>query len=224
MSAALIALAVLAVPSWAKDTAAESVKTALSRGDYPWYDADADKLRALAPPAEPSAAVGGTSALAASVGQVVVFVLLTLILVGLVALLIWAWNKYAPDAPRLAERKEPRRGGASRLESLQLDAENLDSSDLWGEAQRRRAKGDFRGAVIALFLFEIQLLERRQLIRLMPGRTGRQLVRSVKDRSFRDRVEPALRLFEQVYYGGQPPDEFELNRVWMFAEELRGMQ
>ena len=64
-------------------------------------------------------------------------------------------------------------------------------------------------------------MHRRKRLRLVPGRTGRQLVRSVADRELRLCVEPTLRLFELVYYGHRAPSAEAFEAVWALALQFQ---
>ena len=94
----------------------------------------------------------------------------------------------------------------------------MDVSDPWSEATRRRQRGDYAGAVVYLFAHQLLTLNRLDKIRLTPGKTGRQLVRSVKEKPWRDPVEPTLQLFEAVYYGHQDITAEAFATVWSLAE------
>ena len=91
------------------------------------------------------------------------------------------------------------------------------------EAARLRAQGDYAAAIVFLFAHQLLTLDRLRLARLMPGRTGRQLVRSVGNAAVRDLVTPALRLFEEVYYGHDPPSAESFEAVWEKAQSLERM-
>lgn len=135
---------------------------------------------------------------------------LTLVVVGLLELL----RRYRPiGGDTTATRARTLRGGAQRIEGLPAGF-GFDAADPWAEAQRRRAAGDLAGAVIYLFAHQLLILERLKQIRLIPGRTGRQLVRSVNDRGVRAAVEPTLRLFEAVYYGQRTPEVDAFESAW----------
>jgi hypothetical protein len=104
-----------------------------------------------------------------------------------------------------------------RVQGLPVGIQDI-RGDPWEEAVRRRARGDFAGAVVYLFAHQLLVLERLKQIRLMPGRTGRQYVRSVADPALRAVVEPTLRLFETVYYGRRVPPAEAFEAVWTLAE------
>ena len=92
--------------------------------------------------------------------------------------LIILWLRREPfGAPTAAGKARP--GTALLLSQLPPDLPGMD--DPWAEAQRRRAAGDFAGAVIYLFAHQLLSLHRVGLIRLAPGWTGRQYVRWLRD-------------------------------------------
>ena len=97
----------------------------------------------------------------------------------------------------------------------------FESSDPWEEALRRRARGDLTGAVICLFAHQLLTLSRLGLVRLAPGRTGRQLLRAVADAEFRGLALPTLRQFEVVYYGHRTPSPEEFAEVWQKPRAFR---
>jgi hypothetical protein len=86
--------------------------------------------------------------------------------------------------------------------------------DPWDEARRRRAAGDFAGAIVCLFAHQLLSLDQLGLIRLGPGRTGRQYVSDLRDRELRESAGATLHLFEDVYYGRQMPAPQAFERVW----------
>ena len=61
----------------------------------------------------------------------------------------------------------------------------MDVSDPWAETLRLRREGDYAGAVVYLFAHQLLTLNRLDKLRLTPGKTGRQLVRSVKEKPWR---------------------------------------
>lgn len=141
---------------------------------------------------------------------------LTIVLVALLELL----RRYRPlDSEKASRAILSRTGAASRVEGLPAGV-SLDVSDPLAEARRRRAAGDLSGAVVYLFAHQIVTLDRLKTLRLVPGKTGRQLVRSVADRELKRCVDPTLRLFEAVYYGHHAPAPAAFESAWGLAEEF----
>lgn len=223
-----IALAAASPPpaAPASNTTAEPAAKALARGNYPWYDAQADALKPVEPPyqpAEPKIRVpssGGSNA-AFDAGQWVVFVLIALGLAALIAVIAWAWSRGQFASDPVPSSTAPERS-PTRVGDLPAGLGAIDGDPL-AEAARLRASGDYAGAIVRLFAHQLLALDRHRLARLMPGRTGRQLVRSVANASVRDLVTPALRLFEEVYYGHNAPSAEAFEAVWEKAQTLERM-
>lgn len=209
------------VPTDGKDDVARS----LAKGGFPWYDAARDQAKPLTPPPPldvPSVRTGWSefdfSWLA--FGQLLVFVLLSAALVALIVFLVKTWNRYLGSLePNAKPRKAP--GTASRSAVLPAGL-RVETDDPWAEAKARRDQGDLSGAIVCLFVANLLALADRGLIRLAPGRTGRQLVRSIHADDLRGLAEPTLRLFEAAYYGRKPPDPTAFANAWGRAEDLRG--
>jgi hypothetical protein len=90
--------------------------------------------------------------------------------------------------------------------------------DAWAEALRLKSQGDLAGAIVCLFAHQLLTMSKLGVVRLAPGRTGRQLVRAVTDSELRTLVQPTLRLFEVVYYGHREPTVAEFETTWSQAE------
>lgn len=197
------------------------VREALSRGNYPWYDAAKDAVRPVWPPNPISDSWLPSMPFArglAAFGQIGVFLIFALLLTALIIGIAWALRYYAPvdDLERPLKRRP---GTAARAGELPPGLDG-DLADPWAEARRRRERGDLAGAIVALFVHQLILLDRLRLARLLPGRTGRQVVRAVNDPWVRRRVEPTLRLFEAFYYGQRPPGLEAFETAWNAAEEF----
>ena len=95
--------------------------------------------------------------------------------------------------------------------------------DPWAEAEERRRRGDFSGAIIYLFAHQLLELDRLGLIRLTPGGTGRTYVASVSDSQIRSPMVASLGLFEMAYYGHKAVSASSFERVWTEAQKLRAL-
>lgn len=196
---------------------------ALQRGGYRWYDGKSDAARPLWPPKPPTPRnPSGLSWLRAlglhDLGELLMTGLILLALAVLLALLVELWRRYEPTVAE-ARQQPATVGSAVSIESLPAGV-RPETDDPWSEALRCREKGDYAGAVISLFAHQLLALHQRQVLRLRPGRTGRQLVRSIDDRRFLRSVEPTLRLFEAVYYGHLSPSREAFEAVWTLAEDF----
>lgn len=223
--------------------AGESVRPVLARESFPWYDARSSRVVPVLPWPDLHFQwlsdlgnwcsrrleaigrwfrwmnriripfVGGAGDLVA-IGLVLLF--LTLVLVGLLEL----WRRYRPvPADESARGATIRAGTAGRIEGLPAGV-SFDAADPLAMARRLREAGDLAGATVYLFAHQLLTLDRVKQVRLVPGRTGRQLVRSVAHRDLRRTVEPTLRLFEAVYYGHRSPSPESFESAWALASEF----
>lgn len=197
-----------------------AVASALGKGGFPWYDAAKDALKSVPIPTTPCSdpTPGPRSGGGRGWGDAVALGGFGLALAALLGFLAWLWRRYEPAAvtPGAAPG---RRGGPARFEELPAGIRGpLGSSDPWQEAIRLRDRGDLAGAIICLFAHQLLTLDRLGLVRLAPGRTGRQIVRAVADAEFRGLVGPTLRLFEAACYGHRAPSADEFAAVWLGAE------
>lgn len=197
------------------------VRSALSKGNYPWYDAKADAVKTVAPPAEPSPPSKSSNTgrrNLPTMADTIVFVIMVAGLAIVVLLLAWAWARYRPD-PETLLLKSRSVGLEQRTTSLPTGLQ-IDLTDPLGEARRLRDLGNLSDAIICLFVHQLLTLDRLGQIRMAPGKTARQLVRSINDPRPRRWVEPTSRLFEAVYYGRLAPTTAAFEAAWADAEAL----
>lgn len=196
------------------------VRSALSKGNYPWYDAKADAVRTVAPPAEPPSPKPSKTGKRnlPTLADTIVFVIMVAALSVVVLLLARAWARYRPD-PETLLLKSKAAGLEQRTAALPTGL-RVDPTDPLGEARRLRDLGNLDGAIICLFVHQLIMLDRLGQIRMAPAKTARQLVRSVSDPRARARVEPTLRLFEAVFYGRLAPTLAAFEAAWADAEAL----
>lgn len=207
----------------------ESVREALSARSFPWYDAPADDFRPVMPPAPaapPASPSGGQPMFDLArlslqeLGRLIIFILLATVLTGLILYVARTWQRRR-HAEERATAAGPARvtGSAARVESLPEGLE-VDESDPLEAARALRDRGDRARAVVLLFAHQLLLLDRLGRIRLSPGRTGRQLVRSIEDDEIRGSLSRTLRLFEEVSYGHRDLDPDAFDALWAEAEAL----
>ncbi len=199
---------------------------ALGRGHYPWYDARTDTARPVWPPREWDLdgfdrwfrglnrwRIPGIG----SVGDLFVIALALLALTAVLVVLVELWRRHRPPEVEQQPGVGRAKGVAGRIEVLP-EGLRPETSDPWAEAIRHRERGDYAAAIVCLFAHQLLTLARLREIRLVPGQTGRQLVRAIDDRQYRACVEPTLRLFEAVYYGHRTPTAETFKSVWSQAE------
>jgi hypothetical protein len=222
----------LSQPAGEPSAAVGRVKRALREGKYPWYDSEADELR----PDWPTKigwldwVTKRIDALIEAIGkflgrlnfgrarsfslpgdQIGSVILLTALGVFL-ASIIWLWRRRMSGTAD-GESVRTTLGTSARLTDLP-EGVGLEDRDPWAEAERRRAAGDLAGAVVCVFAHQLLSLDHLGLVRLIPGRTGRQYVQVVRDQVLADSLRATLRLFEDVYYGRQQPTNEAFESVW----------
>jgi len=234
-----------ALPVRDPEPLASPAREALREGQYPWYDADADRVRPVWPIkmswvdwlGERLEAIGkaiarffdrfkfggggGPAIPSNAIGTAVLLAALLAFFVFIVMLWI---RREAGAVTRESERIKL--GRSARVGDLPEGIRPGDG-DPWAEAQRRRAAGDLSGAIVALFAHQLLTLDQLGLIRLAPGRTGRHYVHALRDRDLLDSVSATLRLFEDVYYGRRAPTAEAFESVWarakVFQERRRSL-
>jgi len=228
----ILGIAGVAGPDGKPDTDVEAdvaVRTALGRGGYPWYEAKSDSVKPLWPPRKWSTnwfdrwfgwlrGLGRLTLGSLQLGELLVTGMVILALSILFVVLAELWRRYRP----VSGEPEPgviATGVSKPMEGLPAGV-RPETDDPWSEALQCRERGDYAGAIVCLFAHQLLALHRLRLLRLAPGRTGRQLVRAIDDRQFRRSVEPTLRLFEAVYYGHLTPSAEAFEAVWTRAEDF----
>lgn len=240
---ALWALLAAPGPAATPVPASAPVQTVLKGERFPWYDADAGRVKPILPWEIRLAWLDGVldwfserfKAIArwfrwlngwrvpgvGGGGDLIMIGLAMLLLTVVLVVLLELLRRYRPLVDQdSAHRALIRSGTAQRIEGLPAGV-RLDAGDPWIEAQRLRDRGDYAGAVVYLFAHQLVCLDRLKQLRLVPGRTGRQLVRAVGDRRLRDLVEPTLRLFEGFYYGHRVPSAEAFEAVWSLALQFQ---
>ncbi len=221
-----------------------SAETALREGNYPWYDPGTDGVRPIWASKRPwlkwlgrrwdefvkaleralkGFQFGGSSGVGVS-GDLIMTAVFLAALIGFLVVLAVLWTRRdSSAADRSADGSAV--GRAARLTDLP-EGVRPGSGDPWAEALRRRAAGDLGGAIVCLFAYQLLSLDQMGLIRLAPGRTGRQYVQTIHDPRFADSLEATLGLFEDVYYGRKLPTLEAFEAVWRSAQvfqERRGV-
>ena len=83
---------------------------------------------------------------------------------------------------------------------------------------RRQAAGDLAGAVICLFAHQLLSLDQLGLIRLAPGRTGRQYVRALARSRFRSTPWAPLSVCSRMFITGGDAHRAAFESVWRRAQ------
>ncbi len=223
----------------------EAGREALRDGPrYPWYDRQADELRRIDVSTSDSDAAGnrdsaweddganrGTSAWNFSflgrtfwgLMQVLAWSLLVIILVGVVALLVWAFLRSEIGTGGGAGESEiavQRASDVDRVESLPFQVKRP-HSDLLEEARRQYEQGNYGEAIVYLFSYQLVQLDKRQVIHLAKGKTNRQYLREVRRRPrLFHLLETTMIAFEDVFFGHHELQRDRFETCWRGLDEF----
>jgi hypothetical protein len=94
---------------------------------------------------------------------------------------------------------------------------------LLAEARRRYEQGDYGGAIIYLFSYQLVQLDKHQLIYLAKGKTNRQYLRELAPlpRLF-EILEETMIAFEDVFFGKYRLDKDRFESCWRGMDEFHG--
>lgn len=229
----------------------DPARAALAKGEYPWYDSVKGRVRPvdLTPKSESSwlqsfsdwiegvvRATGDAFARIArvlhlptigSIGNALPIILtgIGVVLLAVLIRVLWASARFGRSDDDAPDRTV---GATGRITMLPAGMGSSSVADPWAEAVERRRQGDYAGAVIFLFAHQLLELDRRGLIRLTTGGTGRKYVRSLDDSRLRELLSATLGLFEQAYYGHKQPTATSFEPVWaggqLFQEHLASIE
>ena len=191
---------------------------------YPWYDSSTDGVARVEVPKPRKAkrdswnrGAGWSSSLLQWLGWIAIAVLLA----GLAYLMLRAFGRkrrlrsddVGDDAADAAEDR--RRVGALP------PAAARGRFDLLAEARRRYQQGDYRQAIVYLFGYQLDKLDKQDLIRLAKGKTNRQYLRELDPRTaLRTLVEQTMVAFEDVFFGGYAIDRARFDSCWTRLAEF----
>jgi len=221
----------------------ESAGDALASRTFPWYDRETGDLRRLeVEPTNPNPNPSNPDWQARQAAarnpwnfawlgplmRALVWVFWGLI-VGLIALVIWLMVKaflmseagVAVGGGTLDDEEDARRD-AYRIEQLPFRLDKSNRADLLSEARRLYEAGDFRGAIIYLFSYQLLLLDRHHLIRLARGKTNRQYLRETRGfRQIARMLEQVMVPFEDVFFGDHDLERERFESVWNRLPEFQ---
>ena len=92
---------------------------------------------------------------------------------------------------------------------MQVDEQE---TDLLAAARRHYAAGNLTRAIVCYFGYQLVELDRRQIIFLTQGKTNRQYLRELGQRTqLRQLVNQSMVVFEDAFFGhhAPPPERFE---------------
>lgn len=219
---------------WSDDAIEQGRQSLRSQVEYPWYDAENDRLRRVEVPEDeqaeedaddqptPQAAGGSAAGSGMSVFlQVVVWIFIALLFAAVVGALIWAFlraeNQRSSDSTEVVQSSRE----VDRIENLPFKI-RTPQSDLLAEAQRHYEEGNFREAVIYLYSYKLVELDKHHRIRLTKGKTNRQYLREVRSQqSLAALLERTMVAFEDVFFGHHDLSRQRFERCWNDLPQFR---
>ena len=200
---------------------------------FPWYDAEADRLRPVrVPPYEPllqpsdwnwqppnpqPVRRGKWWWLKWIAGAFLAFLLFLILFLLLRALI----ERYRPEGGGgIAGDGNDGATEADRIESLPFRIERP-QTNLLAEARRHYLAGDYGEAMIYLFSYQLVQLDKRHLIRLARGKTNRQYLRELRTSlPLRSMLSSAMVAFEDVFFGHHPLSRERFEACWNRLDEF----
>lgn len=219
--------------------AVEAGKKALtSATNFPWYDSSKDDLRRInvkppkppPPPRDSSSWFNWDFSWLSTVFEsfgVLVKILIYVILFALLALLVYllvkaflARESNDADDDEAGDEDEDGAGKADRVEELPVQL-TAPRGDFLAEARRRYEAGDYSGAVIYLFSYQLLQLDRHQRIQLTRGKTNRQYLREVRgEPRLEQMLARTMVAFEDVFFGHHPLERERFESCWREIDEF----
>ena len=201
---------------------AERSRAALRRGGYPWYDAETDSIRALAPRESERNPSGGWelpngASFLAGVARVVAFTLLGV----LIAVVVFVIVRYFLNRRDTAVTHERRKSQPAPVHYDALPTRSR-GNDLLQDATEAVERGDLQAAIVFYYSHVLVSLHRAGVIFLAKGKTNRQYGREVETRLSDERsaFDAIRQLFEAAYFGGYDVPRDAFTTIWKDRERL----
>lgn len=203
-------------PLLAQDSS-DSGQRALSKANFPWYDAENESLQSMDLPDATEAnsknrndvsvhqvrggtggAGGGASDLSSLgfVAWAMIALFITLVVLGL----LWAFLQMENNS-RKDQQVDQGRSLEERIKELPFDLKKS-SGDFQQLAREAYQAGDYKTAITLLFSHVLLTLDKASLIRLRKGKTNRQyLMELYRHRELMGYYEKVMVPFEDTFFG-----------------------
>ncbi len=202
--AGLLSTAAAADPA-GREQAVDSARDALDKSwaGYPWYDAQTDDVRPVAPPEPPPDRDPGRDINLSPIAGMVegVAYLFLAAIVALIVYLIVRAVMLGLGKKKEKQKKPKSHDDLRRIEALPLPLADL-PPDLFDAIRQAAAAGDLRRAIVLLYSYQLVRLDQHRLIHLTRGKTNRQYLRELGRQSpLHAMLEQSMVVFEDVYFG-----------------------
>ena len=218
----LMLMVCMAVPASAAQLSDSDLQQSMERQNFPWYDADADGLKAtpllprtpsknmdrgeIAPrpataPKTPGPAAGVNPAAQLSTAfNYIAWGIAGLVIAGVIAGLIYAFLRLESDPGESPTRRRSNRI-QDHIKHLPFDLEQ-ETGDFRSQARRAYDIGDYRNSIIYLFGDVLVTLENEHLIRLRKSKTNRHYLKEVRHlRPIASFYIDVMNSFEDAFFG-----------------------
>lgn len=208
------------------DSPIDEAREVLGQRKFPWYDAEHDQLkpvRVVQPaqvndpkPLNWSWSFGGMSLV-----QVLIWGAIVVLLLVIAGAFIWAYvNREDLSAGEDTAAGVSRAAESARIQALPFPMRR-DRRNLLEEARHHYELGNFAEAVIYLFSHELIEMDKRQVIRLVKGKTNRQYLRDLRRLPRLQRIiGQTMVAFEDVFFGNRTLDRARFEVCWRALSEF----
>lgn len=164
-----------------------------------------------------------------SLGHLLGWTVLAVMLVAVVSLLVYAFMKADIDlgaaGPTRGARdpsRAPDEQTQQRIEQLPAELGRSTALDWRSEAERLMREGHLERAVVYLFGHQLLLLDRAGILRLSRGKTNGRYVREARreDAPAAEHLQATVTLFERSYFGRHGITGEEFAALWQRNEQL----
>ncbi|HJT33860.1 MAG TPA: DUF4129 domain-containing protein, partial [Pirellulales bacterium] len=221
-----VCMAIAGAAARADESPVDEARQVLGEQKFPWYDAEQDELkpvRVVQParvndPTPPNWRwnLGGMS-----LGQILVWSAIIILLIAIAAAFIWAYvNRENLSAAEETAVAPGRAAESARIDALPFSMRR-DRRDLLAEAQRYYEEGNFAEAIIYLFSHQLVEMDKRQVIRLMKGKTNRQYLSDIRRQPRLQRIiGQTMVAFEDVFFGNHALHRARFESCWRALPEF----
>lgn len=204
----------------------DEARQVLGEQKFPWYDAEQDELKPVrvVQPArvnDPAPSNWRWNFGGMSLGQILVWSAIVILLIAIAAAFIWAYvNRENLSAAEETAVAPGRAAESARLDALPFSMRR-DRRDLLAEAQRYYEEGNFAEAIIYLFSHQLVEMDKRQVIRLVKGKTNRQYLGDIRRQPRLQRIiGQTMVAFEDVFFGNHALHRARFETCWRALPEF----
>lgn len=221
-----VCMAIAATASRGDESSVDEARQVLREQKFPWYDAEHDELKPVrvVQPArvnDPTPSNWRWNFGGMTLGQILVWTAIIILLIAIAAAFIWAYvNRENLSAAEETAVAPGRSAESARIDALPFSMRR-DRRDLLAEAQRYYEEGNFAEAIIYLFSHQLVEMDKRQVIRLVKGKTNRQYLSDIRRQPRLQRIiGQTMVAFEDVFFGNHALNRARFETCWRALPEF----